>query len=127
MGAGIGGDGGRSGGGDGALPGEADAGGLHINHEAFFRRLRHTVGLRLSLTILLSAELIAVPYYTALMRATDDAILQTICKQILLDEAMHIRFQAQNEITCCLYFPVTSAAHSCVPADRGSFRHKIRY
>lgn len=63
--------------------------------DRLFRCVRHTVGLRTSLTILLSAELIAVPYYTALRRATCSPILTTICDQILLDEAMHIRFQAK--------------------------------
>lgn len=63
--------------------------------DKLFRFLRHSVGLRHSLTILLSAELVAVPYYTALRHATNSPILTTICDQILLDEAMHIRFQAK--------------------------------
>ena len=63
--------------------------------DKLFRFVRHGVGLRHAITILLSAELIAVPYYTALSQATRSPILTTICKQILLDEANHIRFQAK--------------------------------
>jgi hypothetical protein len=60
-----------------------------------FRLARHNVGLRHALFILLSAELIAVPYYRALQNATNSPILTTICKQILLDEETHIRFQSK--------------------------------
>jgi hypothetical protein len=60
-----------------------------------FRLARHTVGLRNSITILLSAELVAVPYYTALRDATSSPILTAISQQILHDENMHIRFQAR--------------------------------
>ncbi len=60
-----------------------------------FRLARHSVGLRLGITVLLSAELIAVPYYTALSQVSTSPILTTICKQILLDEAQHIRFQSK--------------------------------
>lgn len=63
--------------------------------DKLFRFARHTVGLRRSILILLSAELVAVPYYTALLKATTSPILTTICNQILLDEATHIRFQAK--------------------------------
>jgi hypothetical protein len=62
--------------------------------DRIFRGLRHAVGLRHSIVILLSAELVAVPYYTALRDVSDSPILTTICKQILLDEANHIQFQS---------------------------------
>ncbi|MEY3445221.1 MAG: hypothetical protein RLZZ519_3502 [Bacteroidota bacterium] len=63
--------------------------------DKLFRLSRHAFGLRNSLMILVSAELIAVPYYTALKNATRSPILTTICDQILRDESMHIRFQAK--------------------------------
>ncbi len=63
--------------------------------DKLFRLCRHSVGLRYSLTILITAEIIAVPYYAALRQVSDSPILTTICKQILLDEANHIRFQAK--------------------------------
>jgi hypothetical protein len=63
--------------------------------DKLFRLARHSVGLRLSITILLSAELIAVPYYMALRDVSRSPILTAICDQILLDEANHVRFQAK--------------------------------
>lgn len=62
--------------------------------DGLFRLLRHCVPLRFSHRILLSAELIAVPYYRALSRASSSAVLKAICEQILADEARHIAFQS---------------------------------
>lgn len=59
-----------------------------------FRRLRGLAGLELSLTVLVTAEIIAVAYYRALRDATGSATLKTICRRILEDEAAHLRFQA---------------------------------
>jgi hypothetical protein len=81
--------------------------------DRIFRWTRHGVGLRHSLTILLSAELCAVPYYTALRAATTSPILTAICNQILQDEAMHIRFQAR--------------AIRMMLADKSSFRRRTEH
>lgn len=59
-----------------------------------FRRLRVLAGLELSLRVLVSAEIIAIPYYRALGAATQSPLLQAICARILRDEAAHLRFQA---------------------------------
>ncbi len=59
-----------------------------------FRLLRGLAGLELSLKVLVTAELIAVPYYRALGLASNSELLQAICKMILRDEACHLRFQA---------------------------------
>jgi len=59
-----------------------------------FRRLRGLAGLELSLTVLVTAEIIAIPYYSALRDATGSATLKVICRRILEDEAAHLRFQA---------------------------------
>lgn len=59
-----------------------------------FRRLRGLAGLESSLTVLATAEIIAVPYYRALRSATGSAILKMICTRILDDEANHLKFQA---------------------------------
>jgi hypothetical protein len=56
--------------------------------------LRGLAGLELSLTVLVTAELIAVPYYRALRGATGSPILKLICTRILEDEASHLKFQA---------------------------------
>ena len=58
-----------------------------------FRALRKLAGLRVTLTVLLTAEIIAKTYYKALFRATDDQLLREICEQILKDEDKHIEFQ----------------------------------
>jgi hypothetical protein len=62
--------------------------------DTIFRKLRGLAGLELSLTILVAAELIAVPYYRALREATDSLTLRNICTRILEDETAHLRFQA---------------------------------
>jgi hypothetical protein len=66
------------------------------NHwvDSIFRRLRVLAGLELSLRVLVTAEIIAVPYYRALGNATKSPLLRAICAQILDDEAAHLRFQA---------------------------------
>jgi 1,2-phenylacetyl-CoA epoxidase catalytic subunit len=62
--------------------------------DTVFRRLRGLAGLELSLTVLVTAEFIAVPYYRALRGATGSPILRLICTRILEDEANHLKFQA---------------------------------
>jgi hypothetical protein len=59
-----------------------------------FRQLRGLAGLELSLRVLVTAELIAVPYYRALRDATASPLLRALCGRILRDEAGHLRFQA---------------------------------
>ena len=59
-----------------------------------FRRLRKLAGLEGTVTVLLTAEIIAMPYYKALHCATASRLLRQICKQILVDEEMHLRFQS---------------------------------
>jgi 1,2-phenylacetyl-CoA epoxidase catalytic subunit len=61
--------------------------------DTIFRKLRGLAGLELSLTVLVTAELIAVPYYRALRGATGSPILKMICTRILEDEASHLKFQ----------------------------------
>jgi hypothetical protein len=62
--------------------------------DTVFRKLRGLAGLELSLTVLVTAELIAVPYYRALRDATGSHVLKLICTRILEDEAAHLRYQA---------------------------------
>ncbi len=64
--------------------------------DGVFRRLRKLAGLELCLVVLVTAEIIAVPYYRALRLATRSRLLRAICDQILRDEAMHLRYQASN-------------------------------
>jgi len=62
--------------------------------DSVFRHLRVLAGLELSLRVLVTAEIIAVPYYRALGDATQSPLLRAICAEILDDEAAHLRFQA---------------------------------
>jgi hypothetical protein len=59
-----------------------------------FRWLRKLAGLECTVTVLLTAEIISMIYYKALQRSTGSVLLQQVCKQILVDEEMHLRFQS---------------------------------
>lgn len=59
-----------------------------------FRRLRQMGGLKCEVTILVTAEMIALTYYDALGKCTDSPALKSICAQMLHDELPHIMFQS---------------------------------
>lgn len=59
-----------------------------------FRKLRRFANLEQSITVLLTAEIIATVYYDALKRVTSSKTLIRICEQILRDEAKHVEFQS---------------------------------
>ncbi|MGB7344382.1 MAG: 4-hydroxy-3-methylbut-2-enyl diphosphate reductase [Pirellulaceae bacterium] len=61
-----------------------------------FRGIRHCAGLRTSINVLLTAEILAQVYYLALMRSTQSKTLREICRRILRDERAHVVFQ-QNQ------------------------------
>jgi hypothetical protein len=62
--------------------------------DSVFRRLRVLAGLELSLRVLVTAEIIAVPYYRALGDASASELLGALSDRILQDEAGHLKFQA---------------------------------
>lgn len=62
-----------------------------------FRFLRHLAGLRTSISVLVTAEIMAQVYYLALMKATDSPVLQAICKRVLRDERSHVIFQHRHK------------------------------
>jgi len=65
--------------------------------DVVFRKLRHLfAGLEVSITVLVTAEIIAKVYYAALRDATASLILRCLCDQILRDELMHVQFQVQH-------------------------------
>jgi hypothetical protein len=64
--------------------------------DTVFRRLRHAADLEISISVLLTAEIIAKVYYPALREATQSPVLRTICDQIIHDEAPHVEFQCQR-------------------------------
>lgn len=64
--------------------------------DLIFRRLRRFGGLRCEVTVLVTAEIIALTYYSALEHCTDSKVLKSICCQMLQDEAPHIVFQSRT-------------------------------
>ncbi|KAF0246081.1 MAG: hypothetical protein FD167_3489 [bacterium] len=59
-----------------------------------FRRLRKNVGLELSITVLITAELLSLVYYSALFNATNSKLLKAICGKLINDEEMHIKYES---------------------------------
>ena len=64
--------------------------------DTVFRFLRKRAGLELSITVLVTAEIIAKVYYTALRDATGSPLLRRLCDQILRDEVKHVHFQTER-------------------------------
>jgi hypothetical protein len=62
--------------------------------DTIFRWIRGLAGLELCLKVLVTAELLARPYYAALRDATGSPLLRSICQHILDEEGAHLRFQA---------------------------------
>jgi len=59
-----------------------------------FRMLRKYFGLTHTIVVLMTAEVVATVFYRALCNAGKSPTLKKICEQILLDEHMHLLFQA---------------------------------
>jgi hypothetical protein len=62
--------------------------------DRIFRRLRKLAGLEVCATVLVTAEVLAIPFYQALRDATRSPLLRSICMRILSDEAAHLNYQA---------------------------------
>jgi hypothetical protein len=61
--------------------------------DSVFRFLRRALNLELSIMAMLTAEIIAVPYYRSVYDATNSPLLRQICRQLLRDEVHHLQFQ----------------------------------
>lgn len=61
-----------------------------------FRVLRKLMGLECEIIVLVTAEMIALSYYTALSNATNSVLLKTICRQMLNDELKHVVLQSDT-------------------------------
>ena len=64
--------------------------------DQIFRRLRKLAGLECMVTVLVTAEVLAVPYYRAVQRVSACPALRAICRRILREEAQHLLFQAST-------------------------------
>src|SRR5260221_234060 len=62
--------------------------------DRIFRRLRKLAGLEVCAAVLVTAEILAIPFYQALRDATRSRLLRSICMRILCDEAAHLNYQA---------------------------------
>jgi hypothetical protein len=62
--------------------------------DSVFRFVRRPGGFEFCMRILATAEVIAIPFYRALHYATGSELLQSLCRQILEDEAEHLDFQS---------------------------------
>jgi hypothetical protein len=62
--------------------------------DRIFRRLRKLAGLEVCAMVLVTAEVLAIPFYQALRDATRSQLLRSICVRILCDEAAHLNYQA---------------------------------
>ncbi len=69
--------------------------GRHWVH-SIFRRIRHWAGLEIKVTVLVTAEIMAIPYYRALMEASHCPVLAAICRRIRREEAQHLLFQGNT-------------------------------
>lgn len=63
--------------------------------DSVFRHLRRYLGLEISIKVLLIAEMIALVYYRSLAKATASTALKAICREILKDEWMHVKFHGE--------------------------------
>lgn len=63
--------------------------------DAVFRWLRKGVGFEISITVLITAEIIALIYYKALRANTGSNQLNRICDKILTDEIQHVRYESE--------------------------------
>jgi hypothetical protein len=68
----------------------------HDAVDGIFRRLRKLGGLRVMVGVLVAAEAVSMAYYRALHDVTGSPLLRALCRQILRDEAQHLRFQGYS-------------------------------
>jgi hypothetical protein len=65
--------------------------------DGIFRRVRNVLGsMEISISVLVTAEIIAKVYYPALSAATASVVLHEICEQILREEIAHVEFQTEQ-------------------------------
>ena len=62
--------------------------------DGIFRRLRKLAGLEVWAMVLVTAEVLAIPFYQALRDATRSRLLRSIRARILCNEAAHLHYQA---------------------------------
>jgi hypothetical protein len=59
-----------------------------------FRVIRRPLGFELSVSVLITAEIIGLVYYRALREATGSRLLRAVCNKILEDEKAHLEYES---------------------------------
>ncbi len=65
-----------------------------LSVDNIFRILRKLMGIECEVIVLVTAEMVALSYYTALSNSTGSTLLKTICTQMLNDELKHVVLQS---------------------------------
>jgi rubrerythrin len=60
-----------------------------------FRGLRRLAGFELAVAVLVTAELMGIQFYRALLRSTGSRRLRAICTTFLQDEALHVAYESE--------------------------------
>lgn len=63
--------------------------------DSLFRQLRKLCGWEVMVSVLLTAEIIAIAYYAALAQASSHPIAKQLFERILQDEAVHLQFHGE--------------------------------
>lgn len=64
--------------------------------DGLFRKLRKLCGWEMMISVLLTAEVIAIAYYSTLVKASTDPQAKRLFERILQDEAAHLQFHGQH-------------------------------
>ena len=62
--------------------------------DTLFRLIRNLSSYELSITVLITAEIIALTYYESLRRSTECDVLNHICKKIIEEERNHVLYES---------------------------------
>ena len=84
-----------------------------------FRSIRSLAGYELSITVLITAEIIALSYYEALSKATQSKLLKNICLKIIEEERKHVLYESMllkslRKQKLPLYKVVIELGHKCL-------------
>ena len=64
--------------------------------DGLFRKLRKLCGWEMMISVLLTAEVIAIAYYSTLAKASSDPQAKRLFERILQDEAAHLQFHGER-------------------------------
>ena len=84
-----------------------------------FRSIRSLAGYELSITVLITAEIIALTYYDALSKATQSKLLKNICLKIIEEERQQVLYESMllkslRKQKLPLYKVVIELGHKCL-------------